>query len=202
MLAFCHNRHTSSAQSNRSREKMEFKKILTYLIKNFEEKNIRYGLIGGFSLIVLGIPRTTVDLDFLVHTEDLEKLDGVMKALGYKLVFRTKNVSQYVSSIKTLGEVDVVHAKRKYSKRMLAQAQMKKFEDLTIKVLGPEDIVGLKVQAIANDPTRKTRELADIESILDKFRKEVNWKLLKEYFQLFDLDEDYKKIVKRYERID
>ncbi len=181
---------------------MEFKKVLSSLIKNFEEEDVRYGLIGGFSLVMLGIPRTTVDLDFLVHREDLKKLDKIMETTGYKLVFRTENVSQYVGSASTLGGVDFLHAFRKYSKRMLKQAQIRKLDDLTIMVLRLEDIIGLKVQAIANDPIRKNRELADIESILDKYKDETNWELLKEYFHLFDLDEDFNTLVKRYGNID
>lgn len=40
---------------------MEFRKVLSLLAKDFEENHIRYGLIGGFALIMLGVPPTTVD---------------------------------------------------------------------------------------------------------------------------------------------
>jgi predicted nucleotidyltransferase len=181
---------------------MEFRKILSLLIENFDKEGIRYGLIGGFSLIVLNIPRTTVDLDFLIHKEDLKKLDKIMKIMGYKLVFRTKNVSQYVGKTTSAGEIDFVHAFRKYSKRMLERAEIRKIENLFIKVLRIEDIIGLKVQAIANDLARKNKELADIEAILDKYRIKANWQLLEEYFRLFNLGGEFKILVKRYGNIE
>ncbi len=181
---------------------MEFKRILSLLIKNFEEKNVRYGLMGGFALVVYGIPRTTVDLDFLIDKDDLEKLDKIMEMLGYKLIFRTENVSQFVGLTPATGGIDFVHAFRKYSKKMLERVQTKNLEDLTIKVLRLEDIIGLKVQAIANDLTRKNRELADIESILDKFGNEIDWDLVKEYFELFDLLNDFDVLAKRYGKTD
>ena len=177
---------------------MEFKKVLSSLLRSFEEEKIRYGLMGGFSLLVLGIPRTTVDLDFLVHKDDLQKLDGLMERLGYKLFFRTDNVSQYTSPNPELGGVDFVHAFRNYARKMLERVQSRKLEDLVVKVLRPEDIIGLKVQAIANDPLRKNRELADIESIFDKLGNEIDQDLLREYFQVFGMEEEYNHLVKRH----
>jgi len=181
---------------------MEFRKTLLSLTKGFDENEVRYGLIGGFALVVYGIPRTTVDLDFLVHRNDLKKLDNLLQSLGYKLIFRTENVSQYSSEANSLGGIDFIHAFRRYSLKMLAKVRTIKFADISIRVLYPEDIIGLKVQAIANDSTRKTRELADIESILDKFSNEVDWELLREYFQIFDFSEDFNILMKRYGKID
>ncbi|MEO0137001.1 MAG: nucleotidyl transferase AbiEii/AbiGii toxin family protein [candidate division WOR-3 bacterium] len=177
---------------------MKFIKVLSSLTKNFEKHNVRYALIGGFSLFVFGIPRTTVDLDFLINKEDLEKLDKIMDKLGYKLIFRTDNVSQYAGKTKELGGIDFIHGFRKYALAMLARARKWKIKDIEIKVLQPEDIIGLKVQAIANKPERKNRELADIESILEKFSKNIDWELLKEYFHLFGFDKDFNELKKRY----
>ncbi len=177
---------------------MKFRKVLSSLTKNFEKSNIRYGLIGGFSLLVLGIPRTTVDLDFLVNREDLEKLDKIMDELGYKLIFRTENVSQFAGRKEELGGVDFIHGFRKYALEMLSRAEVRKLENIKIKVLQPEDIIGLKVQAIANKPERKNREFADIEAIIERFSKKIDWELVKEYFHLFDFDEDFRKLKKRY----
>ena len=177
---------------------MDFRTVLSLLIKNFDENNIRYGLIGGFALILLGVPRTTVDLDFLVHKCDLEKLNRIMGKIGYKLVFQSENVSQYVSDRSSLGEVDFLHAFRNYEIKMLKHSQPMKFNDLSIMVLKPEDIIGLKVQAMVNDIARKNKELADIESILEKCKEQINWRNIKEYFVLFELDEEYKTLENRY----
>lgn len=77
---------------------MDFKTVLRLILTGFHKENVRYGLIGGFALGALGISRATVDLDFLVHHDDLSKVDKIMKDNGYECVFKTENVSQYISN--------------------------------------------------------------------------------------------------------
>ena len=54
-----------------------------------------------------------------------------------------------------------------------------------MKVLIPEDIIGLKVQATANDPKRSSRDIADIEELLRINNGHLDMNLLREYFSLF-----------------
>lgn len=175
---------------------MDFEKVLCSLVEQFNRQKIGYALMGGYALGALGIARATVDLDLLVDKDDLGKIDKIMEELGYKLRFRTENVSQWLSPLKIFGEVDFLHAFRKISRKMLAKAIQKpmcggKFQ---VKVLRPEDIIGLKVQSIANDPARKGRDFEDIKEIVKKFSRKLDWRLLKEYFSLFGMEEDYKRL--------
>ncbi len=94
---------------------MDFKTVLTTLLKSFQERRVGYGLMDGFALGLWGVPRSTVDLDFLVHREDLDKIDKVMQGLGYERKFKSDNVSQYVASLKIFGEIDFLHAFRQAS---------------------------------------------------------------------------------------
>ena len=122
------------------------------------------GLVRCFALGALGLARATVDLDFLVHRDDLDKLDKIMRSNGYECAYKSENVSQYLSKLKIFGEVDFLHSFRETSLRMLKSVkEIDIFEGkLKIKVLRPEDIIGLKIQAIANDSSRMLREYADI----------------------------------------
>lgn len=36
-----------------------------------------------------------------------------------------------------------------------------------------------------NDAERKTREMADIEMILERFKHNINWDIIEEHFNLF-----------------
>ena len=60
---------------------MDFELILKTLITEFSRLKIRSAAIGGFALGVLGLPRQTRVLDFLVHRDDLEKLEKVLTVL-------------------------------------------------------------------------------------------------------------------------
>lgn len=168
---------------------MDFKLVFERLLTFFHENDVRYALIGGFALGLHGVSRSTVDIDFLVHRDDLSKIDVIMSELGYDCAYRSENVSQFVSPLKVFGEVDFIHAFRDISVKMLQGVEEKKiFNDtLSIKVLKVEDIIGFKVQAISNDESRKAIDLGDIESLMDLHKSLINWGLLEKYFSMFKL---------------
>jgi hypothetical protein len=82
---------------------MDLERVLKTLAERFREEDVRYGLTGGYAVAILGHPRTTVDLDFLVDRADLEKIDRILHDMGYEIVHRSENVSQFVSSKGELG---------------------------------------------------------------------------------------------------
>ncbi|MCM8784188.1 MAG: nucleotidyltransferase family protein [Candidatus Omnitrophica bacterium] len=178
---------------------MEFERVLRKILKEFRKGNIHYALIGGFALGALGIPRATFDLDFLVEAEELEALDKILRKLGYHLYFRTENVSHFRAHNPQWGSLDFIHAFRKISLRMLERAKERKIFNgkESIRILLPEDIIGLKVQAIANDPLRRIKELADIEALVDLYRERLDWQNLKEYFSLFEMEEEFRRLKTR-----
>jgi len=178
---------------------MDFEKVLYLLSREFERNKINYGLIGGFSLAAWGVPRTTMDLDFLVAKSQKHKVQEILEYWGYELVYETEEGAQFVGKIEGLGEVDFLYAQRPHSMKMLARSEERKIDNITVKVLIPEDIIGLLVQAMANDPDRKYQSLADIQAILDKYHAEVDWNLIKEYFHIFGLDKIFSTIRRRYE---
>ena len=179
---------------------MEFKLVIEKILVKFEKAKVRYALMGGFALGVLGIPRATVDIDFLVLRDDMEKVSGIMSDMGYKCAYKSDNVSQYASSEKIFGEVDFLHAFREASLGMLERAEKKKIfgEELSIRVVKPEDLIGLKVQAMANDETRKTIDLADIESLMTHYGAKLDWPLIEEYFSIFGMSELAKELRSKY----
>lgn len=179
---------------------MEFKLVIEKILAEFEKANVRYALMGGFALGALGIPRATVDIDFLVLRDDMERVSGIMALLGYRCVYKTENVSQYTSSEKIFGEVDFLHAFREASVGMLDRAEEKQMfgEELTIKVVRPEDLIGLKVQAMANDETRRATDMADIEALMAHYGTKLDWPLIEEYFSIFGMNETAKELRRKY----
>ena len=178
---------------------MHFEHVLKLLLIGFENQRIRYGAIGGFAIGSLGVPRATADLDFLVHHEDLEKVHGILGQLGYERIRHTENVSHYAHTLTLWGSIDVLHAFRVPSLAMLQRTQSYPiFTTHTIRVLQPEDIIGLKVQAMANDALRRAKETADIEALLTRYGKKVDWKRLKEYYELFELGGEFQTLQERF----
>ena len=165
---------------------MDFNKTLNSLIKEFNKQKINFAIIGGFAVGLWGFIRNTMDLDILVDKNDLEKLDNIMQKLFYKKVFSSENVSQYVSDIAILGEIDFIHAFRFYSTRALKRAKKRKAGNIYVKIAAIEDIIGFKLQAMANNKERQEKELLDIKELIKINRQKIDWSLLKEYFSLFN----------------
>lgn len=167
---------------------MDFAQVLRALLEGLQQAKIRYGVIGGFALGALGAPRATVDLDLLVHQEDLGALHQVLTSLGYTRDVHTENVSHYRHKEGRWGAIDVLHAFRTFALGMLERARILPVLGgaASLRVLEPEDIIGLKVQAAANNPLRQLQETADIEALMAVHGKTMNWTRLQEYYALFD----------------
>lgn len=177
---------------------MDFRAVLSLVENDFSRENIRWALIGGFALGALGVHRATIDLDFIIHSGDLEKVDKIMLAHDYRCVYKSNEVAQYVNQVKVFGEIDFILAHRNISYKMLKRAQSKEIFSRTVKVLRPEDVIGLKIQALSNDETRASKEYADIESLLGLYKINLDWALLEEYFRLFDLGHKYQEYKDKY----
>jgi hypothetical protein len=179
---------------------MDFKTVLSKLLSAFEAHNIRYALMGGFAMGAWGVPRGTVDMDFLVHRDDMEEVDGIMEGLGYECKYKTENVSQYLSPLQVFGEVDFLHAFRTPSLSMLERAEERQMFNGTvaIRVLKIEDLIGFKVQAIANNEARKTADMADIDALIAFNRSRIDWSLIEEYFTLFGFDDLFRELKRKY----
>ncbi|MFQ3574771.1 MAG: nucleotidyl transferase AbiEii/AbiGii toxin family protein [Thermodesulfovibrionales bacterium] len=179
---------------------MDFKIVLSKLLRAFQIHNIRYALIGGFAMGAWGVPRATVDIDFLVHRDDMVKVDEIMIDLGYECRHKTENVSQYLSPLLVFGEVDFLHAFRTPSLSMLERAEERLMfgKTVAVRVLKIEDLIGFKVQAIANNEARKTADMADIEALIVFNKGIIDWNTIKEYFAMFGFDALFEELKRKY----
>jgi hypothetical protein len=181
---------------------MNFKVVLKSLLTRFSEAGVEVALSGGLALSTMGVFRFTKDIDFVVLEKWVESVDRIMQDLGYqKQDFSTAEIVSYGSPLKVMGQVDFLVARRKYSRAMLQRAREMPVlgGELTVKVLLPEDLIGLKLQAIVNDPkNRYPVDAPDIQRLLRMHQSRMDMGLVRDYFHLFDkenlLDEWLKEI--------
>lgn len=91
-----------------------------------------------------------------------------------------------------MGQVDFLVARRKYSRAMIERARDVSILDgaLTVKALRAEDLIGLKLQALLNDPqNRQSIDAPDIQRLLKLHRSRMDMDRVREYFRLFDKEE-------------
>jgi len=141
--------------------------------------SIDFAIIGGLALGAHGVQRFTNDIDILIDGADRLRLKQLMLRSGFQIFAESAEVIQFSGEI----AVDVLCANRPISLAMLRDA--KAYPDLDIKVVGPEQIIGLKIQAYCNDLKRELRDKADIAALIEKNRF-LDWIKIKEYADLFE----------------
>lgn len=151
---------------------------------------MRYALIGGLAMAFRGVQRTTLDADFILLADDLDTCHSILESLGYRRAFHSENVSHYSAALPALGRVDLLHAFRPATLGMLQRAErLPLTADCSIPVVQTEDLIGLKVQAACNDPTRADGDWSDIHQLVryvGQSGQTLDWKLLGDYLALFD----------------
>ena len=177
---------------------MDFLLVFKFLITTLKQQKIDFALIGGFALQATGFTRTTGDIDLVILSKDAQKIKGIMLKTGYELIHQSEDVLNFVGKKFELGRVDFLLARRKYTLAMLERANEKSVLEgrFTIKVVRIEDLIGLKLQASANDSKRLRQDMADIEQLIRDNHSKLDMRLVKEYFQLFDREQDLQDIVK------
>lgn len=172
---------------------MDFEFVLKKIITDFGKNKIEYALIGGFALGLWGVVRATADLDFLIDKEKLPEIKDIIRRYKYKCFYESENTIQYEGEDGLLGEIDFIYAFRRPSLEMLKRGVKKRIFDnkIEIKVLIPEDLIGLKVQAIVNNPNRRSIDWSDIEQLVEKNAKNIDWDIIKNHFLLFGLSNDF-----------
>jgi hypothetical protein len=58
---------------------------LKALLRQLQTDKVEYALCGGLALAVHGLPRATVDIDLMIHSQDWDQLQKSAKKLGFTL---------------------------------------------------------------------------------------------------------------------
>ena len=101
--------------------------------------------------------------------------------------------------LKRFDDENIGYAFREASGKMLDRAVEKDIfdEKIRIKVLRPEDIIGLKLQALNNDPGRKEVDMQDVRELMAVQKGNLDLALVEEYFNLFGLEEVYRELIEQ-----
>ena len=166
---------------------MDFGKVLKKITGEFVKNKIKYALIGGYALGLYGVVRSTADLDFLIAKDQAGLLKILLKKYLYAIVYESENVIQFEHPTGVFGSLDFLYAFRPVSLEMLIRAPKKKIfgGEIVVPVALPEDIIGLKIQAMHNDPGRLTLDMEDIKGLMAANAKGMDWKIIKAHFEMF-----------------
>jgi hypothetical protein len=167
---------------------MDLRRVLLGLHEALRAEAIEHALIGGLALAAHGAARATVALDFLADGERADDVDRLLRGRGYDRLHRSEHVANYAASDPAQGRADFLFARRAYGRAILGRAAAHTILGAEIRVVDAADLVGLKVQSSSNDPSRRRRDLADVQALLRS--PQVDLARVREYFRLFDREKE------------
>lgn len=159
-------------------------------VRELEQHQIPYGIIGGLAVFAYGGERTTFDVDFLIDGSHQETLKKIAEKMSLKLINENAEVVQFSGSI----QIDVVLANRPASQGMLTR--LKKIGKLPFPVVAPEDLIGLKIQAFSGNRSREFIDKGDILTIIRNV-PDLNFDKIKEYADVFGVWDEICDLKKR-----
>jgi Uncharacterised nucleotidyltransferase len=181
---------------------MDFFVAIARVNRALHQASVHFALIGGMAMAARGVVRATFDLDFLLMLEDLPAADAALRAEGYQCVFKSDNVSHYENPNLALTRIDILHAFRGPSLGMLKRAAPLAINpDITLPVVSIEDLIGLKVQALTNNPTRARSDWSDIHLLiahLARSQQPPDWNLIQEYLEIFNCTAHLAELTRTY----
>ena len=137
------------------------------IIKEFNEANVRYAVVGGIALSFHTEPRYTKDIDFLVLSGEIDNSKVILKKLGYKveaLPWTFKNTDMTLHRLtKFVGEdslsIDMLVGNENKHKQIVENAITENTEYGQVRIAAKEDLIWMK--KIRNSK----QDIADIEAL-------------------------------------
>ena len=167
-----------------SRSRNPFVHAIVLVLGVARRERFRVALIGGFALPFHGIQRATGDVDFLAEARGSPALHDALLAAGARCLHRGTDAANYARGTSRLSPVDFIFARRERALDMLRRAgnRLLRGARLRVPVVDAEALIGLKLQALVNAPSRRAREEADIQALFAAHRGSLNADLLRDYF--------------------
>jgi hypothetical protein len=181
-----------------ARIQMDLRNVLLEIHNALREVEIAHALIGGLALAAHGAGRATADLDLLADGDRAEDVDRILRERGYECLLRNQYVGNYLGPTPERGRVDFLFVRRTRGRAILDRAIPHTILGASIRVVDASDLIGLKVQSLSNDPTRRHQDLADIERLLET--AEVDLDRVRDYFRLFDREKELDALLSRERR--
>ncbi|MBU6154711.1 MAG: hypothetical protein KGP28_10455 [Bdellovibrionales bacterium] len=157
---------------------MDLVQALTWSDAQLTDLKIPHALIGGMALSEYGYGRGTQDVDWLIPGEFSNIVISSFSNHGFSIFHQSEDVLQLTGA----AEIDFLLARRPISRTMIESAHYS--SHLKMKVVLPEDLIGLKIQAYSNLPSRRSKDLSDIQELVERC-PDLDWVKIKFYADHF-----------------
>lgn len=162
--------------------------IYEEILRDFAEEKVKYVLVGGIALNLLGSFRNTADLDLLVEMSDenLAKIVRIMKKRGYRVrqpvdpmgIADTKTRRVWIKQKhmkafnfykdEELKEVDLIIDSPVLFEQAIRKAEWVRIEDFSLPVVSIDHLMQMKKRAGRDIDRADLKELKKIKALRRK----------------------------------
>lgn len=134
------------------------------ILREFQKEKVKYVLVGGMAVNLLGFPRTTADMDIIVEMTDanISKIVKILKKMGYSvkqpvdpmLIANQKIREDWIKNkflkafnfykYDELKEVDIIIKSPITYEKAKKNAVTIKSGDIQLSVISPNDLIKMK----------------------------------------------------------
>jgi hypothetical protein len=182
------------------RARNPFERAIALVLAVARRGEFRVALIGGFALPVHGVRRMTGDVDFLVDSQGSRAIHAALLAAGARCLHRSADAANYTEA-SGLAPLDFIYARRARAREMLARARRTRLSNarLSVPVVDAEALIGLKLQALVNAPSR-TQDEADIRALFAARGDSLDESILRDYYRVFGREGDLDRLLRHGRR--
>jgi Uncharacterised nucleotidyltransferase len=182
----------SSTYNLRDEVLLNFSSVLDRLVVWLNAERVPFAVTGGLALHAYGYTRFTADVDLVVPRTYQDLVVRRMEAEGYETLYRSEGYSNHLHAEAELGRVDFIWVDDGTAAKIFSSSKQVAVQNITIPVPRAEYLVAMKLQAIRNDPSRRLRDLADIQRLLRV--PGIDLDEVQDYFRRYDLLKDYDEV--------
>lgn len=152
----------SGGQMHDGRRMTNLKTVLSIASRQLSAAGVDCLLIGGFAVNHHGYTRNTLDVDFMIVSEQLEAVRQIMTQAGFTNVVIEENVAFFSVPGSPL-RVDFLRVDGGTMRELLARAGHARVQGCELKVPSVRDLIAMKIFALSQDVARRMgKDLPDI----------------------------------------
>jgi len=141
---------------------LQINRIFDIIGTEIPKAGIRFLLIGGHAVNHYGYTRATMDVDFMIASEDAPAICNIMKTAGFTNISKGETVIFFSRPDSPL-RIDFLPVDSGTMEQLMERAVETTYGGITLCVPALKDLVAMKLFAIQNaSPRRRDRDLSDV----------------------------------------
>lgn len=146
---------------------MDLIRVLGVVDRVLAAAGSRWVVVGGVAMNAYGHARATYDFDVAVEERARKEILEQLAKAGFRAYNDVHAFTNLLHDDRELGRLDLVWLDEKTFEGVFAESRtLEMVAGGEARVASPEHLVGMKVGAIANRPTRVFRDGADLQHLL------------------------------------